>query len=100
MIRSASVLDREFIAANRDVSAHDLVTDLERWQRGEAITARADGKVKGINKWIRTNKAITALALSMYRALCFDIIMSIKARGDVPITRVRPEAWRGWVNFL
>jgi hypothetical protein len=61
-------------------------TDLERGQRGEAITARAVGKVKHIDKWIRRNKAVTALALTTYLALCFGIIMSIKARGDIRIT--------------
>jgi hypothetical protein len=99
-IRSSTILDREPIAANCYASANDLATALECGQRGEAITARAVGKVKRINEWIGRDKAVTTLKLSTYLTLCFGIIMSIKAHGDVRITRDRPETWREWGDFL
>jgi eukaryotic-like serine/threonine-protein kinase len=73
-------------------TASELAEDLGRYLRGEAITARPVGKAERFNKWVRRNKAITVLALSLYLAMCFGIIMSIKFAGEADRRAIAAEA--------
>jgi WD40 repeat protein len=54
-------------------SAEALADDLERWQRGEPITARPAGTVERAVKWVRRRPAVAALlaALVLVTALGF-----------------------------
>jgi WD40 repeat protein len=78
--------------AMRYGTAAEMADDLERWQRGEAITARPVGRVEKLNKWMRRNKAVTALGLSLFVAMCFGIGMSIKAAGEADRRAIAAEA--------
>lgn len=50
-------------------SAEALAIDLERWRRGEPISARPSTQVERVQKWIRRRPAIAALAAGLALAL-------------------------------
>jgi eukaryotic-like serine/threonine-protein kinase len=61
----------------RYASALELAEDLERWTRGEAITARPVGRVERVRKWVKRNKLLAAAEAVMVLAVIAFLGMQI-----------------------
>jgi tetratricopeptide (TPR) repeat protein len=60
----------------RYATCSQLDEDLARWERGEPILARPTGRVERIQKWVRRNRTVTALAAAVFVVLLLGIAIS------------------------
>jgi WD40 repeat protein len=68
-------------------SAEALAEDLERWSRGEPITARPAGKLEMAWKWARRKPALAALAATVLVATAALLIVGVIFNAHLQIAR-------------
>ena len=66
--------------AKRYESALELVADLERWQKGEPIKARAVSRTERVYRWIKRNKIVSGLLAATAVGLVSSIVIGIFLR--------------------
>ncbi|HBP22779.1 MAG TPA: hypothetical protein DEA08_33990, partial [Planctomycetes bacterium] len=74
---------------NRYATAHDLKEDLERYQRGEVVTAQRATPMYRFKKWLKRNKAQVATGVAVAALVLVGAIALIYQAGEAKRERER-----------
>lgn len=85
--------------AKRYVSAQELADDLNRWQRGEPITARAVSKTERAYRWVKRNPKIAALTAATTLSIVTATVLSLTFAFRENAARKETEAALANSNF-